>query len=116
MPPLQAALGDEGVAQVAGYVRLLSSGSAALATNSEGARLFQTYCSACHGADGAGMPALGAPALNDETWVYGAGIEDVRASIALGRTGIMPPFGERLDATQIKLLTSWLASGAPRAQ
>jgi cytochrome c oxidase cbb3-type subunit 3 len=114
MPPLQAALGDAGVAQVASYVRSLSSGNGALAANSEGARLFQTYCSACHGADGAGMEQLGAPALNDRTWVYGASVEDVRASIALGRTGIMPPFGERLDATQIKLLTSWLASGAPR--
>jgi cytochrome c oxidase cbb3-type subunit 3 len=113
MPPLQAALGDEGVAEVASYARALSSGGAALAANSEGARLFQTYCSACHGADGAGMSALGAPALNDATWVYGAGVEDVRASIALGRTGVMPPFGERLDATQIKLLTAWLSGGAP---
>jgi cytochrome c oxidase cbb3-type subunit 3 len=109
MPPLQAALGDEGVTQVASYVRALSSGNATLAANSEGARLYQTYCSACHGADGAGMEQLGAPALNDKTWIYGAGVEEVRASIALGRTGVMPAFGERLDPTQIKLLTAWLA-------
>jgi cytochrome c oxidase cbb3-type subunit 3 len=114
MPPLQAALGDEGVAQVASYTRVLSSGNAALATNTEGARLFQTYCTACHGPDGAGMDQVGAPALNDDTWIYGGSVEDVRASIALGRTGVMPPFGERLDATQIKLLTAWLARGAER--
>jgi cytochrome c oxidase cbb3-type subunit 3 len=114
MPPLQSALGDDGVAEVASYVRVLSSGNAALAANSEGARLFQTYCSACHGPDGAGMDQVGAPALNDETWLYGGSAEDVRASIALGRTGVMPPFGERLDATQIKLLTAWLARSAER--
>jgi cytochrome c oxidase cbb3-type subunit 3 len=108
MPPLQAALGDDGVAQVASYTRVLSSGNAALAVNSDGARLFQTYCSACHGPDGTGMDQLGAPALNDDTWIYGGSVEDVRASIALGRTGVMPPFRERLDATQIKLLTAWL--------
>jgi cytochrome c oxidase cbb3-type subunit 3 len=113
MPPLQAALGDEGVAEVASYARALSSGGAALAANSEGARLFQTYCSACHGADGAGMPSLGAPALNDGIWLYGGSVEDVRASIALGRTGVMPPFGERLDATQIKLVTAWLNGTNP---
>ena len=27
-----------------------------------------------------------------------------------GRTGIMPGFGERLDDTQIKALTAWLAA------
>jgi cytochrome c oxidase cbb3-type subunit 3 len=116
MPPLQAALGDDGVAQVADYVLALASADAAGAANDEGARLYQTYCSACHGATGAGTTALGAPALNDDVWLYGGSVEDVRASIALGRTGVMPPFGERLDATQIKLLTAWLSRAAPTSQ
>ena len=109
MPPLQAALNDQGVAQVADYVVALASGNAAAASGSEGSRLFQTFCSACHGADGAGTPALGAPALNDDIWLYGGSVEEVRASIALGRTGAMPPFAARLDATQIRLLTAWLS-------
>ncbi|HLF11500.1 MAG TPA: hypothetical protein VJA26_09805 [Gammaproteobacteria bacterium] len=36
----------------------------------------------------------------------------MRTSIALGRNGVMPAFGERLDAAQIKMLTAWLGSGA----
>jgi cytochrome c oxidase cbb3-type subunit 3 len=106
MPPLQAALNDAGVAQVADYVLALGNGNAGAAT--EGARLYQTYCSACHGADGAGQPLLGAPALNDAVWLYGGSAEAVRTSIAFGRTGVMPAFGERLDGTQIKILIAWL--------
>jgi cytochrome c oxidase cbb3-type subunit III len=102
-------LSDDGVAKVADYVLALSNGAA---TDGEGATQFRTYCSACHGPDGAGMALLGAPALNDRTWQYGGSIADVRASIALGRTGVMPAFGTRLDATQVKLLTAWLTNGA----
>jgi cytochrome c oxidase cbb3-type subunit 3 len=110
MPPWQAALNDAGVAEVTTYVLALSAGSADAA--SEGGKLYQTYCTACHGADGAGQPQLGAPALNDAEWLYGGTSEAVRASIAQGRSGEMPAFGGRLDATQIKLVTAWLARDA----
>jgi cytochrome c oxidase cbb3-type subunit 3 len=110
MPPWQAALGDEGVAAVAEYVRSLASGTPAADT--EGARIYGTTCIACHGADGSGLAALGAPSLKDAEWVYGGSLADIRASIAGGRNGSMPAFGERLDATQIRLLTAWLIAGA----
>ena len=110
MPPWQAALGDEGVAAVATYVRALAGGNAP--ADGEGARLYRASCSACHMPDGSGFAALGAPALNDDEWVYGGAEDDVRASIALGRSGQMPAFGDRLDATQLKLLTAWVVAGA----
>jgi cytochrome c oxidase cbb3-type subunit 3 len=62
--------------------------------------------------DGAGQPLLGAPALNDDVWLYGGTRDAVRASIAAGRSGTMPPFGDRLDAAQIKLVVAWLARDA----
>jgi cytochrome c oxidase cbb3-type subunit III len=111
MPPWQAVLNDDGVAKLADYVMAL--GSARASPESEMATTYLTYCSACHGADGAGMPLLGAPALNDSVWLYGGSSAAVRESISRGRTGVMPPFGERLDGAQIKLLTAWLAGGAP---
>jgi cytochrome c oxidase cbb3-type subunit 3 len=111
MPPWQAVLGDAGVAQVADHVIGLS-----LARNgtgepapSEGKRLYELYCTACHGLDGGGLAALGAPALNDDAWLYGGSPNDVRASISAGRNGVMPGFSGRLDATQIKMLVAWLA-------
>jgi cytochrome c oxidase cbb3-type subunit 3 len=109
MPGWQAVLNDDGVANMADYVLSLASGTAA---PSETATLYMSYCSACHGPQGAGTALLGAPALNDGEWLYGGTAAAVRESIALGRMGVMPAFGERLDAAQVKLLAAWLASGA----
>ena len=109
MPPWQAVLNDDGVARMADYVLSLSKKSTA---DDATAAAFRSYCSACHGADGSGNPALGAPALNDDVWLYGGTAAAVRTSIASGRTGVMPAFAERLDATEIKLLTAWLSAGA----
>ena len=114
MPPWQAVLNDDGVAKMADYVIALAGGTAS--AESEMATTYRTYCGACHGADGAGMSLLGAPALNDSIWLYGGSAAAVRESISRGRSGVMPPFGERLDGAQIRLLTAWLAGGAaPRS-
>jgi len=110
MPPWLAAAGEKGVRQLADYVEALAEGHASPATS--GAALYQQFCVACHQADGSGNPAFGAPALNDQIWTYGAGRAEVIESIANGRNGTMPAFGKRLDDTQIRLLTVWLASGA----
>jgi cytochrome c oxidase cbb3-type subunit III len=111
MPPWLAAVGDNGVRQLADYVEALADGKASATTS--GAALFQQYCVACHQADGSGTPALGAPALNDQIWTYGGGRREAIESISHGRNGTMPAFGKRLDDTQIRLLTVWLVSGAP---
>ncbi len=110
MPPWQTALGDAGVTAVAEYVRALATGNPP--EDGEGARIYRTSCFACHGIDGSGLTALGSPSLKDPEWLYGGSLDDIRASIALGRNGSMPAFGERLDATQVKLLTAWLIAGA----
>jgi cytochrome c oxidase cbb3-type subunit 3 len=110
MPPWLEAVGERGVRQLADHVMALSTGNASPST--PGAELFQQFCVACHQADGSGNALLGAPALNDPIWTYGGGRAEVIASIANGRNGTMPAFGERLDDTQVRLLTAWLASGA----
>jgi len=109
MPGWQAVLNDDGVVKMADYVLSLASGTPA---QGDTATLYASYCSACHGPGGSGMPLLGAPALDDREWLYGGSTAAVRESIALGRMGVMPAFGARLDAGQIKLLTAWLAAGA----
>ena len=110
MPPWQAVLNDAGVARMADYVLALSKGGAP--ADGEAAQQYSTYCSACHGPNGEGQPALGAPALKDDIWLYGGSPAAIRESIANGRTGTMPAFGTRLDATEIRLLAAWLAAGA----
>jgi len=112
MPGWLEIAGESGVDQLADYVLALSRGEADGDAMAAGGALFKQYCVACHGADGAGNPLLGAPALNDSSWSYGGERADVIQSIANGRNGVMPAFGERLDETQVRLLAAWLQAGA----
>jgi cytochrome c oxidase cbb3-type subunit 3 len=112
MPGWLTVAGEEGVGRVADYVLALSRGEAGAPAVAEGGTLYQQFCVACHGPDGAGNPLLGAPTLNDAVWTYGGEREQVIESIANGRNGTMPAFGTRLDETQIRLLTAWLKAGA----
>lgn len=106
MIPWQQVLGEQGVAEVAEFVRSLPAGGV---QGHPGEARYMQLCVACHGASGDGNPLLGAPRLNDENWLYGGGEAQVRASIASGRNGQMPAFGTKLDDLQIRLLMAWLA-------
>jgi cytochrome c oxidase cbb3-type subunit 3 len=71
----------------------------------EAAPLFAQHCAACHGADMRGQPAIGAPSLADNVWLYGdGGVFETERTILYGiRTGNsksrsvtdMPGFGQR---------------------
>jgi cytochrome c oxidase cbb3-type subunit 3 len=107
MPGWQAALQDEGVDQVANYLFALGKGES-VAADDPGQTKYQMFCAACHGVDGTGMAVLGGPNLVDDVWLYGGDMDAVRHSIAIGREGVMPAFGDRLDETQLRMLTAWL--------
>lgn len=70
----------------------------ALAANEDargiGSRLFANNCAVCHGSDGRGAP--GFPNLADGDWQYGGKPAEIITSIAKGRKGVMPPFGNVL--------------------
>lgn len=110
MPPLGPALGEDGVAGLTAYVLALAEGTGDDASHAAARAQFTGLCGACHGPDGTGNQLLGAPDLTSGTWVYGGSYEQVYQSIFDGRTGQMPAFADRLDPTQIKLLTAWLLS------
>lgn len=77
------------------FDRYLKQDIAAVAADPEarriGQRLFLTYCAQCHGSDAGG--ARGFPNLRDRDWLYGGDPATIRASIAEGRTGVMPALG-----------------------
>ena len=98
-------LGDDGVLQMVDYVQQLGKSDA---DDHPGQPLYNQFCTACHGLDGSGNAALGAPSLVDDTWLYGNSNAALQHSIATGRSGEMPAFGERLDDTQIRLLVALL--------
>ncbi|MDX1454386.1 MAG: cytochrome-c oxidase, cbb3-type subunit III [Gammaproteobacteria bacterium] len=113
MPALGSALGDQGVAEVAAYVQKLSGqalGPAAAPLAAAGEQKYQMLCTACHGADGKGNQALGAPNLTDDTWLYGGDFETIKTSIRLGRQNAMPAHDELLTDDEIRLIAAYIYS------
>lgn len=78
--------------------------------NAAGATLFAENCAACHGPAGAGMPEMGAPALNDAIWLFGGTEAEVRQQILKPRHGVMPAWKDRLDPVTIKMLAAYVHS------
>jgi cytochrome c oxidase cbb3-type subunit 3 len=96
--------------------KLLNSSYSELRPNPTAMRaargLFSRNCSACHGPEGAGNADMGAPDLADNVWLYGNSLSEISTSIAEGRNGVMPAFGDRLDEVQLRLLTALLTRQA----
>jgi cytochrome c oxidase cbb3-type subunit 3 len=111
MPAWEAALGGErGVDEVAQYVLSLSGRATISELADKGNARFQIFCVACHGTDGAGNTALGAPNLADNTWLYGGSLTRISESIARGRSGKMPAQGEFLGEAKVHLLAAYIYS------
>ena len=110
MPPLGAVLGDEGVKETAHYVLSLSGLTHDGVLASRGKALFATNCVVCHGADGKGNPALGAPNLTDKVWLYGGGETTISETIRTGRNNKMPAWGEFLGDAKTHVLAAYVWS------
>jgi cytochrome c oxidase cbb3-type subunit 3 len=110
MPPIAAAVGSaEDVRNVANYVLSLS-GSAHNNVASELGKAKFTVCAACHGPDGKGNPALGAPNLTDKIWLHGWGEQAIVNMVNNGKTNVMPPQGRLLTPEQIHVLGAYVWS------
>ena len=79
-------------------------------TRSQGKAKYEMFCVACHGADGTGNTALGAPNLTDDIWLYGGSLTRISESIAIGRNGKMPAQGEFLGEAKVHLLAAYIYS------
>ena len=110
MPAWQDALGDAGVEEVTAYVIQLSGRDTDAAKAAAGKARFDMMCAACHGADGTGNTALGAPNLTNNVWLYGGSPGVIRQSIAQGRNGVMPPHREFLGEHKAHLLAAYVYS------
>jgi cytochrome c oxidase cbb3-type subunit 3 len=108
MPPWGDILKDEGVAEVTAYVLNLNGRDADEAKVAKGETHYKTYCAACHGADGTGNHAMGAPNLANGIWLYGGTTEQISHSIRAGRNGVMPALGEMLGEDKIHILSAYV--------
>jgi cytochrome c oxidase cbb3-type subunit 3 len=110
MPPFGPALGEQGVKDVAHYVMSLSGLTHDSLRKARGEPVFKSTCAACHGPEGKGNPALGAPNLTDRIWLHGSGEPTIIETITRGRSGQMPAHKELLSEAKIHLLTAYVLS------
>jgi cytochrome c oxidase cbb3-type subunit 3 len=108
MPPMAAAVGSsEDVKNVAHYVLSLSNSPHDSVRAQLGKSKFSA-CAACHGSDGKGNQALGAPNLADDIWLHGWGEQAIVAMINNGKVNEMPAQHDKLTPAQIHVLASYV--------
>ncbi|NTV09888.1 MAG: cytochrome-c oxidase, cbb3-type subunit III [Zoogloea sp.] len=110
MPAWGPTLGAEGVKDVANYVRSLSGLANDSLRAQRGKEIFAANCAACHGADGTGTQALGAPNLTDKTWLYGSSEATIIETVSKGRENRMPAWKEFLGEDKVHLLAAYVLS------
>lgn len=117
MPPMAAAVGTaEDVRNLSHYVLSLSGSPHDSVRASLGKSSFAA-CAACHGMDGKGNQALGAPNLTDDVWLHGWGEAAIINMINNGKKNEMPAQAGKLTKAQIDVLAAyvWGLSNKPRA-
>jgi cytochrome c oxidase cbb3-type subunit 3 len=116
MPPMAAAIGtSDDVKNVANYVLSLSKAPHDSVRAELGKSKFAA-CAACHGMDGKGNQALGAPNLTDDIWLHGFGENAIIAMVNNGKVNQMPAQADKLTEAQIHVLAAYvwgLSNNAP---
>ena len=108
MPPIGAALGEQGVDEVIAYVLSLSGHAEPSDKVAAGKARF-VVCAGCHGVDGKGNRAVGAPDLTVDIWLYGGSPATLRKTLMEGRHGKMPAH-QWLGEDRIRLLAAYVYS------
>lgn len=112
-PPVRANIGA-GAADVPVLAAAVTPPGVTQETVEQGAELYGTVCSACHGPAGAGTPA--APALDDDEWISVSGAFDeivnvIHTGVAnpVQFPGMMPPLGGgNFDDEQVRAIAAYV--------
>jgi cytochrome c oxidase cbb3-type subunit 3 len=110
MPAWINVLGDQGVAEVAAHVVTLNGRSSDATLAAAGAKKFAMFCAGCHGVDGKGNPAFGAPNLTDNTWLYGGSFAQIQQTIHDGRNAQMPAWNDIIGPDKVHLVAAYVYS------
>lgn len=109
MPAWKDALGEQGVKEVVSYTLSLS-GRSVNAREAEAGKARFVVCAACHGTDGKGNPAVGAPDLTDQDWLFGGSRAEVMETVMNGRSGVMPAWHDILGEDKVQLVSAYVWS------
>jgi len=110
MPVMVGGLDDGGIDNLVAFVQSMSGQDVDAGMAAEGKKNFDMLCVACHGADGSGNQALGAPRLNDDIWLYGGEAGTIRKTVTEGRNGNMPMHENLLSEDRRRLLAAYVLS------
>lgn len=113
MPSWLNVIGEDGIRHVSGYVLSLSGRDTPEGVNvdiEQGQKIFASTCVACHGAEGKGTQAMGAPDLTDNVWLYGSSFGQVQQTLRYGRNGRMPAQKDILGNDKVHLLAAYVYS------
>jgi cytochrome c oxidase cbb3-type subunit 3 len=107
MPSFAGRLPDASIVDLANYVASLAGYPHDDLKAFRGKQLF-VNCAPCHGAEGKGNKAMGAPNLTDTIPLYGRNLSDIVQTIRQGRTGLMPGWQDRLGDDGTLLVAAWV--------
>ncbi|USD66547.1 cytochrome-c oxidase, cbb3-type subunit III [Vibrio sp. SCSIO 43136] len=107
MPAWGDAFGEQGVKEVVTYTLSLS-GRKVNAREAEAGKARFAACAACHGTDGKGNPAFGAPDLTDQYWLFGDTREAITETVMNGRQGVMPAWKDILGEDKVQLVSAYV--------
>ncbi|WP_339079266.1 cytochrome-c oxidase, cbb3-type subunit III [Pseudomonas sp. TMP9] len=113
MPAWKDSIGEEGIRNVAGYIRTfsgLNNPDTAKVDLEAGQNIYATNCAVCHGAEGKGQQAMGAPNLTDKVWLFGSSFAQVQQTLRYGRNGMMPAQEAFLGNDKVHLLAAYVLS------
>lgn len=115
MPAWGSIIGESGVKNVAAYVHTSLAGLSLPADSDAdldaGAQTYSSTCQACHGAEGKGTQAMGAPDLTHSAgWIYGSSLMQLQQTIRHGRNGQMPAQEQYLGNDKVHVLAAYVLS------
>lgn len=100
--------------EIGDVVQLLRSYEGQAAPTDAVARGVKVYAKAgcwdCHGAEGGGDAAVGAPDLRDRVALNGGSTAALTRSVSLGRAGVSPAFAGRLSPVRVRAVAAYVAS------
>ena len=106
MPAWGESFGEQGVREVVTYTLSLSGRKVNAREAAAGKARFAA-CAACHGTDGKGNPAFGAPDLTDQVWLFGETRADITETVMYGRQGVMPAWKDILGEDKVQLVSAY---------
>jgi len=109
MPAWLDTMGEQGVREVVAYTLSLSGRKVNPELAEAGQARF-TVCAGCHGANGKGNQAIGAPNLTDTIWLHGGTQKKVLETVFYGRKNRMPNFDKTLGPERVQLMAAYVYS------